>query len=148
MQLDSYKESHPAWVCGLKLLYIKHQEKGFQSHPAWVCGLKPEEHVFIFCFGVTPCVGVWIETWQNTQNMKLYSVTPCVGVWIETNSPLPVPYGVIESHPAWVCGLKPAFRQILRILLLSHPAWVCGLKLSNSRNEVANVRHTLRGCVD
>ena len=32
-------------------------------------------------------------------------VTPCVGVWIET-------FGrrdrrqVIESHPAWVCGLK------------------------------------------
>ena len=34
-------ESHPAWVCGLKLIF---SEKIF-SHPA-----------------VTPCVGVWIET--------------------------------------------------------------------------------------
>ena len=36
----------------------------------------------------------------------------------------------IESHPAWVCGLK----QMLWFGVLpchqSHPAWVCGLKLS------------------
>ena len=56
----------------------------------------------------------------------------------------------IESHPAWVCGLKPssAFRDLSKDVtpcvgvwietsnlykaLLdekSHPAWVCGLKL-------------------
>ena len=34
-------ESHPAWVCGLKLL-LPGGEKGVQA--------------------VTPCVGVWIET--------------------------------------------------------------------------------------
>ena len=57
----------------------------------------------------------------------------------------------IESHPAWVCGLKPA--QILNanittvtpcvgvwietlkylsksVFRKSHPAWVCGLKQS------------------
>ena len=34
----------------------------------------------------------------------------------------------IESHPAWVCGLKhyPVNRQRRR--KASHPAWVCGLK--------------------
>ena len=34
----------------------------------------------------------------------------------------------IESHPAWVCGLK---HKVLRMHLhssRSHPAWVCGLK--------------------
>ena len=36
----------------------------------------------------------------------------------------------IESHPAWVCGLK--HYQILtnKFNTKSHPAWVCGLKLS------------------
>ena len=34
----------------------------------------------------------------------------------------------IESHPAWVCGLKHL--QLLETNLFhgSHPAWVCGLK--------------------
>ncbi len=34
----------------------------------------------------------------------------------------------IESHPAWVCGLKHC--QVIRYLSTyrSHPAWVCGLK--------------------
>ena len=38
----------------------------------------------------------------------------------------------IESHPAWVCGLKQrgAFRE--HAVAGSHPAWVCGLKPYNS----------------
>ena len=35
----------------------------------------------------------------------------------------------IESHPAWVCGLKPAAGWHQAYVLPSHPAWVCGLKL-------------------
>ncbi len=34
----------------------------------------------------------------------------------------------IESHPAWVCGLKLLIKKHLRHITLSHPAWVCGLK--------------------
>ena len=35
----------------------------------------------------------------------------------------------IESHPAWVCGLKLCkFYEPIHYTL-SHPAWVCGLKL-------------------
>ena len=30
----------------------------------------------------------------------------------------------------------------------SHPAWVCGLKQVNSFKSVCVRRHTLRGCVD
>ena len=98
--------SHPAWVCGLKhdctysLLQIS------SSHPAWVCGLKlpPFSHLALrLChtlrgcvdwnnaipeysnlWHVTPCVGVWIETWMNYQRGGETQVTPCVGVWIET----------------------------------------------------------------
>ena len=35
----------------------------------------------------------------------------------------------IESHPAWVCGLKPSLIRMILLRRLSHPAWVCGLKL-------------------
>ena len=34
--------------------------------------------------GVTPCVGVWIETSTIQIGITLIGVTPCVGVWIET----------------------------------------------------------------
>ena len=37
----------------------------------------------------------------------------------------------IESHPAWVCGLKPITYYGLEEKSLSHPAWVCGLKLKH-----------------
>ena len=30
----------------------------------------------------------------------------------------------------------------------SHPAWVCGLKQNLSDEEILSVCHTLRGCVD
>ena len=34
----------------------------------------------------------------------------------------------IESHPAWVCGLKHDSTEVHTHTGLSHPAWVCGLK--------------------
>ena len=30
----------------------------------------------------------------------------------------------------------------------SHPAWVCGLKLPGAKTHPGYSRHTLRGCVD
>ena len=37
----------------------------------------------------------------------------------------------IESHPAWVCGLKRRLIEIFTDKGESHPAWVCGLKPSS-----------------
>ena len=75
----------------------------------------------------------------------------------------------IESHPAWVCGLKRLKKRIILLNLKSHPAWVCGLKLHplsiNAQLTVTpcvgvwietariiisyySQGHTLRGCVD
>ena len=34
----------------------------------------------------------------------------------------------IESHPAWVCGLKLSGKTDIQVDPQSHPAWVCGLK--------------------
>ena len=54
----------------------------------------------------------------------------------------------IESHPAWVCGLKQAVYDPKRRGFMSHPAWVCGLKQSLSKRYIGYWSHTLRGCVD
>ena len=40
----------------------------------------------------------------------------------------------IESHPAWVCGLKLGEPPAIIIILQSHPAWVCGLKHADYGN--------------
>ena len=57
-------ESHPAWVCGLKHSLVQVILRKKRSHPAWVCGLKLLVDVLLFWISlVTPCVGVWIETY-------------------------------------------------------------------------------------
>ena len=60
-----------------------------------------------------------------------------MGVWIETgnNDYMEV---TPESHPAWVCGLKPGKYQRKETNQKSHPAWVCGLKqmLTVDRNSL------------
>ena len=33
-------QSHPSWVCGLKLHLQEEHKQNNQSHPSWVCGLK------------------------------------------------------------------------------------------------------------
>ena len=60
--------------------------QNMQSHPSWVCGLKLEK-LENYCakHNVTPFVGVWIETDNETDNQ------------IQK-----------QSHPSWVCGLKRA----------------------------------------
>ena len=50
-------------MCGLKLIFEEQTLSLSESHPAWVCGLKLiSVMVFVIGSGVTPCVGVWIET--------------------------------------------------------------------------------------
>ena len=58
MKLNNNDDSHNS---GLNLL-IYNMLLDIESHPAWVCGLK---QLFLSCdtlLYVTPCVGVWIET--------------------------------------------------------------------------------------
>ena len=52
------------------------------------------------------------------------------------------------SHPAWVCGLKQRSCQTFRYKERSHPAWVCGLKQTCIVITIYYSSHTLRGCVD
>ena len=83
MKLNNNDDSHNS---GLNLL-IYNMLLDIESHPAWVCGLKlfrayqPDR-----AGNVTPCVGVWIETIMHPRQTGQGIVTPCVGVWIETYS--------------------------------------------------------------
>ena len=54
----------------------------------------------------------------------------------------------IESHPAWVCGLKLPSTCFPSFFEKSHPAWVCGLKHKLFIVVCCFIGHTLRGCVD
>ena len=72
---------------------------------------------------------------RDIQPFAEYAVTPFVGVWIETFRL--AGYGeFIESHPSWVCGLKPGSAPGVGESILSHPSWVCGLKLVNYIHQV------------
>ena len=56
-------QSHPSWVCGLKLSQNDMQKLTYKSHPSWVCGLKQQTFAHAATVqSVTPFVGVWIET--------------------------------------------------------------------------------------
>ena len=52
--------------------------------------------------GVTPHVGVWIETKRGSKNPITARVTPHVGVWIETISGLEYD-NEIQSHTSCRC---------------------------------------------
>ena len=45
----------------------------------------------------------------------------------------------IESHPAWVCGLKQSTHHAGCDPRVSHPAWVCGLK--HGSKNIAKLNH-------
>ena len=67
MKLNNNDDSHNS---GLNLL-IYNMLLDIESHPAWVCGLKRLERLAVRGGrGVTPCVGVWIETGVTIQRAK------------------------------------------------------------------------------
>ena len=81
MKLNNNDDSRNS---GLNLL-IYNMLLDIESHPTWVCGLKPSSPSWSWIYGVTPYVGVWIETACNMIRKTRCSVTPYVGVWIETS---------------------------------------------------------------
>ena len=69
----------------------------------------------------------YLSLHRDIQPFAEYAVTPCMGVWIETF--VLAQYGfVAQSHPVWVCGLKHIRLTFTEYPIMSHPVWVCGLK--------------------
>ena len=71
MKLNNNDDSHNS---GLNLL-IYNMLLDIESHPAWVCGLKLPALLRRYSLVVTPCVGVWIETPGEWVNGFLYGHT-------------------------------------------------------------------------
>ena len=96
---------------------------------------------------VTPCVGVWIETFLIMIRLKSLMSHPA---WVCGLKPQLVTTRPRKdvSHPAWVCGLKLIGRGANDATTSSHPAWVCGLKHPFRELLNGGTSHTLRGCVD
>ena len=85
-------QSHPVWVCGLK-----HRNDG-----SWP--LRPRSHTLYGCVD-------WNSDYYH-QRTEDNDVTPCMGVWIETwRQQLWLRYSL--SHPSWVCGLKHNFNNLI-----------------------------------
>ena len=78
-------QSHPSWVCGLKLEVESSKHKYVESHPSWVCGLK--HSVLLGCKDKSESHPSWVCGLKLLQVVNLLhrlAVTPFVGVWIET----------------------------------------------------------------
>ena len=142
-------ESHPSWVCGLKLninlkfarKILSHTLRGcvdwntngwdisnaiIMSHPSWVCGLKLLSLVrslLLICHTLRGCVD-WNDNSSRSNKTS------------------------IKSHPSWVCGLKHHQHQQRPSNDWVTPfvgVWIetCHYRILWGRNS-----HTLRGCVD
>ena len=126
--------------------------------------------VAIFSRWVTPCMGVWIETFCIRclrLRLRRHTLYGCVdwnkqegyGGWGLVSHTL---YGCVDwntfryrhlswmrmSHPVWVCGLKQLANDVDFASQMSHPVWVCGLKHTRHKEAVHRFCHTLYGCVD
>ena len=108
-----------------------------ESHPAWVCGLKLRWALLLLWIRVTPCVGVWIETFITNKYTGARIVTPCVGVWIETRA-LPQAFTQMTVTPCVGVWIETQYGSVAALPALSHPAWVCGLKRGKRRSLCAD----------
>ena len=163
-------QSHPSWVCGLKLSNCsilfgrwRHTLRGCVD---WNSSGWPSTFPEL-CHTLRGCVDWNLKrlrlrelNWRHTLRgcvdwnwptifrfdvASSHTLRGCVDwnyIMCHTN------YNTSKSHPSWVCGLKleqwissPTFQE-------SHPSWVCGLKHSSTIFKRWITRHTLRGCVD
>ena len=118
------------WVRGLKPCGVTDSLGNGTSHPVWVRGLKLEFLKIKYALQVVaPRVGAWIET--NLQNIQTCG-NVSHPVWVR-GLKLSAFRTISQngmSHPVWVRGLKLKTGVTgKRVMIKSHPVWVRGLKL-------------------
>ena len=166
MKLNNNDDSHNS---GLNLL-IYNMLLDIESHPAWVCGLKPKfsihsnnstSHTLRGCvdwnfgimilvriFAVTPCVGVWIETYYGRIMFILkkgHTLRGCV----DWNSVIWHRFFWIRSHTLrgcvdWNCSTNWEGGEVRSHTLRGCVDW----NKESNRCSWLGSSHTLRGCVD
>ena len=165
MKLNNNDDSHNS---GLNLL-IYNMLLDIESHPAWVCGLKPAW----WCARavrnrVTPCVGVWIETFlgSSASSTSCHTLRGCVD-WNgkQLNQHLILHCHTLRGCVDWnftLCNLYywPRVTPCVGVWIetIMHPRQTgqgivtpcVGVWIETYSEHIANVQkgHTLRGCVD
>ena len=125
--LKSTLESHPSWVCGLKLVILS---------------------FFLIELIVTPFVGVWIET-SSILTMILHILSHPSWVCGLKLTNYAESKQNLESHPSWVCGLKLIKTSCFIDLRFVTPfvgVWIETATVMINKKLAKG--HTLRGCVD
>mgnify|MGYP000917917602 CR=1 FL=1 len=90
MKLNNNDDSHNS---GLNLL-IYNMLLDIESHPTWVCGLKLSSAASIPLHEVTPYVGVWIETSPKVGIQRVGMSHPTWVCGLKQNS---IPHNQIEE---------------------------------------------------
>ena len=119
-------ESHPTWVCGLKLKIKLFAIITNGSHPTWVCGLK------LFGAVATAWITLSHPTWVCGLKPSSSSLT----------------VDLSQSHPTWVCGLKHTHGRLLSSLVDVTPYVGVWIETPTVIDCSVTRSHTLRGCVD
>ena len=141
--------SHPAWVCGLKLIHIFINYTLSGSHPAWVCGLKPMLDWNLT--GQAPSHPAWVcglkhgQIRPSTCGSQCHTLRGCVDWNIYHLTTITT---AKWSHPAWVCGLKLVIVRLCRNVRVTPCVGVWIETNSYCDSVVKPLSHTLRGCVD
>ena len=114
----------------------------------WECGLKQKmadgERLD---GGVTPYVGVWIETYVLNRISRWFWVTPYVGVWIETN---------VNEYTWKLIVVTPYVGVWIETVVLSHSTEgqrhsLCGSvdwNITKTEDSFRPACHSLCGSVD
>ena len=143
--------------------------KTSSSHPAWVCGLKHTYNIDVTSsISVTPCVGVWIETFlgSSASSTSCHTLRGCVD-WNgkQLNQHLILHCHTLRGCVDWnftLCNLYywPRVTPCVGVWIetIMHPRQTgqgivtpcVGVWIETYSEHIANVQkgHTLRGCVD
>ena len=139
--------SLPTWECGLKQCrkrtlhrYVGHSPRGSVD---W--NLKGVQSIPMV--GVTPHVGVWIETLAFCDRQARHLSLPTWECGLKHYKAVEN-LVINESLPTWECGLKQVKERITEVQTMSLPTWECGLKPLKEGNYSNRSSHSPRGSVD
>ena len=111
-----------------------------------MCGLKLYRNGFENAYIGHTLRGCVDWNIRKDGSSRVYGVTPYVGVWIETLNSAHILIA-FASHPTWVCGLKQSSPYLLQQLTVT-PYVGVWIETSVNFKVKRSFCHTLRGCVD
>ena len=138
--------SHPAWVCGLKLRALLNLTSPFGHTLRGCVDWNRTATSWHTLKTVTPCVGVWIETWisSGTGSSPGHTLRGCV----DWNMPAPVLCQAPRRHTLRGCvdwNIQHILHRGFETVTPCVGVWIETFLGSSASSTSC---HTLRGCVD